>query len=205
MRLKINSQWLRLALLACTFFALSAQAQTPPIVVDNAFTERAIGLDLDVFEDKSAQHTLADVRSPALAQQFTAYTKASPSFGFTNSAYWLRFGVQDQRSPIKQLQAGDLLLTLNFGLIDKLDLWCFDAAGKQQLHQRAGDHVPPKDWPLATVEPTFVLPPSVAGCWLRVQSGSSLQMPLLLRTRAVYNSTHLSSSIFQALYYGALR
>ena len=204
MRLKINSQWLRLAMLVCIFYAVGAQAQTPPIVVDKAFAERAIGLDLDVFEDKSAQRTLADIRSPALAQQFTAHTKASPSFGFTNSAYWLRFAVQDQRSPIEQLQAGDLLLTLNFGLIDKLDLWCFDTAGKQQLHQRAGDHVPPKDWPLATVEPTFVLPPSVASCWMRVQSGSSLQMPLLLRTRAVYNSTHLNSSIFQALYYGAL-
>ena len=181
-----------------------AHAKTPPIEVNDAFSERSIGLDLDFLEDKTTQLTLDDVRSAELEKQFLRSTKASASFGFTRSAYWLRFGLHDARSVSQQLQSGPLLLTLGFGLIDYLDLWCADTTGKQVLHQRAGDHVPLNEWPLVAVEPTFKLAPTASTCWLRVQSGSSLQLPLTLRTRDVFTSVQLTTSVFQAMYYGAL-
>ena len=184
--------------------ALQYRTETPPILVNDAFTERAIGLDLDVFEDKSAQLGLEDVRQPGIAKKFYLSSKSSPSFGFTASAYWLRFGLNDARSSSQQLQAGNVLLTMGFGQIDSLDLWCFSAAGQQVLHQRAGDHVPPEQWPVKSVEPTFKLPPSANQCWLRVQSGSSLQLPLTLRTREAFHEVSFKTGVFQALYYGAL-
>ena len=180
------------------------RSATPPVMVDDAFRERVIGLDVDILEDPSTTLSIDDVRSDSYANRFFASVKSSTSFGFTRSAYWLRFALQDARSARMQAQSGDLLLTLGFGQLDWLDLWCFDAAGNRVLHQRAGDHVPPEQWPIASVEPTFQLPPAARSCWMRVQSGSSLQLPMTLRTQETFAANRLNTSVFQALYFGAL-
>ena len=123
MRLEIFLSVLRpLMLVGALVAAVSAQAQanpqhrptTPAIVVDDAFSTRAIGLDVDIYEDTSTQLSISDVRSAEYAQKFYASTKASTSFGFTSSAYWLRFALRDARSSSQQVQAGALLLTLGF-------------------------------------------------------------------------------------------
>lgn len=183
---------------------LQHRADTPPINVDASFVERAIGFDLDVYQDKTAQLDWEGVKSSEVAAQFYKSNKASPSFGFTKSVYWLRFGLNDTRSTSQQLQAGPMYLTLGFAQIDFLDLWCVDHSGQQVLHQRAGDHIPNEVWPVQSVEPTFKLPPSAHSCWLRVQSSSSLQLPLTLRTHEAFNAMRLNTGVFQALYYGAL-
>ena len=183
---------------------LENRSETPPMVVDDAFAERVMGWDIDIYEDKTGQFSLDDVRSADVAKQFYRSTKASASFGFTSSAYWLRFSLNDARSASQQVQSGALLMTVGFAQIDNLDLWCMDASGKQVLHQRAGDHVPPQDWPLSAIDPTFKLPPAAGSCWLRAQSSSSLQLPLTLRTQEAFTSMRLATGIFQALYYGAL-
>ena len=87
-----------LSVLACCHFSVFA-ATPAAIVIDDHFTERAIGLDLVILEDPTAQLTLDDVRSVEYAKQFTPSTKQNPSFGYTKSAYWARFTLEDTRSP----------------------------------------------------------------------------------------------------------
>jgi signal transduction histidine kinase len=180
------------------------RAESIPVVVDDAFVERIMGLSVDILEDPTTRLGIDEVRSESYANKFVASQKSSTSFGFTSSAYWLRFALHDQRSPEMQASSGNLLLTLGFGQLDFLDLWCFDANTNPVLHQRSGDHVPQKYWPKESVEPTFQIPPVAQKCWLRVQSGSSLQLPMSLRTQEAFTSARLTTSIFQALYFGAL-
>ena len=180
------------------------RSETPPIAIDDAFRERAIGLDLDLLEDKTGALTFADVVSPEHAARFLPSTKASPNFGYTHSSWWARFSLEDRRNPADHAAGDALALTLAYAITDLAELWCADAAGAEVLHARAGDHVLLAEWPSAYREPTFLLPPGVSMCFLRVESEASVQLPLTLRTREAFAAHRLSDATLQSLYFGGL-
>ena len=72
-----------------------------------AHAQHDMGLNLAIFEDKTAQLDFDQVRTAEVATQFTPSTKASPSFGYTPSAYWARFTLNDLR-PAHATGAHDL-------------------------------------------------------------------------------------------------
>ena len=72
-------------LVALLFFSITVAAQTTPIEVSDAFSQRKIGLDLVLLEDPSTQLTLEQVRQPDLAARFTPSSSNSPSFGHLSS------------------------------------------------------------------------------------------------------------------------
>ena len=174
---------------------VTAGATPPPILIDPQFTERAIGLDLAIFEDKTAQRTLQEVQTSEYAAQFTPSTKKSPSFGYTQSAYWARFELKTNIP---------LVLTLAYGQTDLAELWCANADGAMVVQQRAGDHVLLAEWPSTYRNPAFDIPAAARTCWLRVQSSASLQIPLTLSTPAAFADQRVRDSTIQALYFGAL-
>ena len=169
-----------------------------------AHAQHNLGLNLAIFEDTTAQLDFDQVRTAEVATQFTASTKASPSFGYTPSAYWARFTLNDLR-PAHAAGAHDALyLTLAYAQTDFAALWCADATGNTVLQQRAGDHVPRAEWPSTQREPTFKITPAADTCWLRVQSSASLQLPLTLYSEESFVNMRLTDTALQALYFGAL-
>ena len=195
---------LLLLLLAAGVMHAQTRPATQAIAIDTAFTEAAIGLHLDVYEDKSGALRIADVQQAAQAAQFKASTKLNPSYGYSLSAFWVRFTLKDQRSVWEQNAAGSLYLTLAHAPTDFAELWCTNAAGAQVSQQRAGDHVSVREWPNTFRDPTFNIPSNANTCWLRLQSGGSIQIPLTLRTREAFTTYRLHDATFQSLYFGAL-
>jgi adenylate cyclase len=63
------------------------------IVIDNDLHKRLIGKYMDVLEDKKRQWTIDDVVSEGVSDLFIPVTVDAPAFGFTLSAYWVRFTV----------------------------------------------------------------------------------------------------------------
>jgi signal transduction histidine kinase len=182
----------------------NAFAMEPPIVVDDQFTERAIGLDLSILEDPTTQLTLEDVRSNEYSSQFRLSNNQTPSYGYTKSVYWSQFSINDQRSHDFSVKNNHLYLVLAFAVTDNAELWCNNASGKQTLSQRAGDHVPRSEWPTTYREPIFKLPSGSQLCWLRVQSSALLHLPLTLYSQEAYFNLRLRDNTLQALYFGAL-
>ena len=169
-----------------------------------AHAQHNLGLNLAIFEDKTAQLDFDQVRTVEVAAQFAPSTKASPSFGYTKSAYWARFTLNDLR-PAHAAGAHDALyLTLAYAQTDFAALWCTDATGNTVLQQRAGDHVPRAEWPSTHREPSFKITPAADTCWLRVQSSASLQLPLTLYSEEAFFDMRLKDNALQALYFGAL-
>ena len=72
-----------------------------------AHAQHNLGLNLAIFEDTTAQLDFDQVRTAEVAAQFSPSTKASPSFGYTPSAYWARFTLNDLR-PAHATGAHDL-------------------------------------------------------------------------------------------------
>jgi two-component system, NtrC family, sensor kinase len=189
------------------FWSLPAQAQNispDPIEITSEFTERVIGLDLEVYEDKSSELSIEDIISPKYASRFNPSLYANASYGYTNSTWWLRFRLSDTRPTMDQIKAGPLQLTLAYALTDLAEMWCKNAEGLTILHQRSGDHVPLHLWPSTFREPTFEISSSVQSCWMRVQASASLQIPLTLRTSNQFHAHRLQETVLQCLYFGAL-
>lgn len=178
--------------------------EAPAIVVNDDFRERSIGLDLDLMEDSAGALTIADIRSPANASRFRPSAKAAPNFGYTKSAVWARFAIDDLRSPSNPASHDALALTLAYALTDTVELWCTDRGGAEVVHGRAGDHVRRAEWPSTHRDPTFLLPPSARNCHVRVDSRDATQFPLTLRTREAFASYRLTDAVTQCLYFGAV-
>jgi|GEM_PF-1656507 len=55
-----------------------------------------LGLHLEILEDKEKEWTIDDVISPEISAKFEPSQEETPGFGFTDSAYWVRFQVRNE-------------------------------------------------------------------------------------------------------------
>ncbi|MGK0247936.1 MAG: signal transduction histidine kinase/CheY-like chemotaxis protein [Oleispira sp.] len=93
----------------------NVHAQNSLILTDNQ-ESYPLGMFLEILEDKDKQWTIDDITSPRLANSFIPNFKKIPHFGFTDSAYWVRFSLINQSKRIKDWR---LILGLtNFNFVD---------------------------------------------------------------------------------------
>ena len=74
-----------LAFMANTIFAID------PVILTGDKTEYPIGLYVEILEDKTGKQTLDDVRKKEVEALWVKSDKEVPSFGYTKSAFWVRF------------------------------------------------------------------------------------------------------------------
>ena len=61
------------------------------VMVTDSKGEYPLGLYLEILEDKEKKWSIQDVTSPEFAGEFVRNKLEIPNFGYTNSAYWVRF------------------------------------------------------------------------------------------------------------------
>lgn len=75
--------------------AVVAQSQGKIVLLDTQH-QYPIGLHIEILEDKEKQWAIEDVTSPPIATEFVPSQEEVPGFGFTDSAYWIRFQVTNE-------------------------------------------------------------------------------------------------------------
>lgn len=75
--------FLSVIILVASTYAVAA----PPVVLEDDQAGYALGLHLDLLEDKAGQWTLADVMSAELADKFVVSTQEVPYFRNSKSVY----------------------------------------------------------------------------------------------------------------------
>jgi signal transduction histidine kinase len=80
----------------CLWGATAVAQSQNPLILTNDQEQHPLGPHLEILEDKEGAWTIEDVTSPAIANQFVTSQEAAPGFGFTDSAYWVRFHVQNE-------------------------------------------------------------------------------------------------------------
>jgi diguanylate cyclase (GGDEF)-like protein len=131
----------RLLLLLCALGAgllpglAHADVPAPALLVDDL--ERVkLQPYLELLEDPAGTLTFEDIRDPAKVEGFASLGQESPNFGFTDSAWWVRFSLQNPAG-----KPADVIIRQDYPLIDRLDFWSQDAQGHwQQL--ATGDRQP---------------------------------------------------------------
>ncbi|MGH8809617.1 MAG: 7TM diverse intracellular signaling domain-containing protein, partial [Noviherbaspirillum sp.] len=155
-----------------------------------------------VLEDPEQQWTIADVTGAELAGQFIPRRSnaESANFGLTRSAMWLRITLTNESGTNLER-----LLEISHPHLHHVDWYAPSASGYQQVAtggahpfaQRAIEHrhfVFPVHLP-AVSETTF---------YLRVASGTGLDVPAKLWTPQIFNERSIQEYMGQALYFGML-
>lgn len=179
-------------------------AQTSAMVVD-VLDQARINLSphADILEDPSGRLTFDDVRQPSQQDRFAAHAfgEAPLHFGLTASAIWVRLQLHAGSSEPQQR-----LLHVGFPLLDDVTLYEYTPMGGV-VQVATGDTRPYAQRPVAHrhfVFPLQLQPGSDRTLYLRVASGGTVSIPLMLwHPDAFWQNDQVSLGI-SALYFGLL-
>ena len=152
------------------------------------------------LEDRQANLSIGEVAG--MREQFQRYTGTQPNFGYSRSAYWLAFEVERQ--------AGDSeawYLQVKYPPLDRLELFWRPRADAPFEHLVHGDHLP---FHVREIhEPDYYFPLTVAPgerqtFYLRVQSESSMTVPLAIYSAHSLDEQRGTDHLVLGLFFGTL-
>lgn len=161
-----------------------------------------LGLHLDLLEDPTGQLTIEDVTSPPNNALFTASTESVPVYGYTNSAIWVRFTLDNESR-----QTIEYLLEMGFPNTQYIDVYSPlpDGGGFAVRHSGALVPVSSRD----VVYPDYIFNVNVPlhnqqTYYLRIKSEASMTISLTLWTKNAFINQSGQQLIFHWLIIGGL-
>ena len=156
---------------------------------------KVIGKQIYYYEDKSAQLSFDEISDASFAENFIHSTNESPSFGFTNSVYWVKFDLRNHTVNTKEYW-----LTCGYPLINYIDLYLpngeiIKAGSKLEFAQRDIQY---RD----NVFRLLVEGDTVYTYYMRFETQSSMQFPLVLQTPLSFTEKINTELLAWGLYFG---
>ena len=163
----------------------------------NDQTEYNVGKHLDYFVDESNQLTIEEITTRF--DQFQPVHTNIPNFQFTDKAHWFRVKFQNNS------QLSEWLLEFEYSLLDYVDMYIY-SNGETRI-VKLGDTFPFAEREFS--HRNFVVPLTLntnqtIEMVFRVQTESSLQLPLYLWEKDAFNAKEYHSQYFYGIYYGVL-
>lgn len=172
-----------------------------PLKLEETKEYYPVGLHLEIFEDKTANLTIDDVRKPELDNQWFINKKESPSFGYSKSVYWVRFEIENNL-PFEK----EWLLEVGYPLIDFVDCYIFDTNGNFVLKQ-TGDRLPFKEREVSYRNFIFNFKTTTnqkKRIYLSFKGDSSMQFPMTIWSNKQFIEKVNTETISLGLYYGIM-
>jgi signal transduction histidine kinase len=173
-----------------------------PVVLNENQDAYPLGAYLELLEDPSGELTIEEVSSPEYDSQFTPSQAEVPNLGFTKSAYWVRFNLENETG-----QADDWLLEVGFANLHYVDLYTPMPDGVGFEVRQTGYLRPVSTRDLLYPHIVFDLDipsQSQKTIYLRFQNGASMTLLLTLRTREAFWVHSQRQQIFNWLLFGIL-
>lgn len=161
-----------------------------------------LGLRLGLLDDPTGKLTIDKVTSPANSRLFTPSTKSTPVYGYTDSAIWVRFTLDNQSR-----QTTEYLLEMSFPNTQYIDLYSPLPAGEGFEVKHTGALLPPSSRDV--ISPDFVFNVNVPlhntqTYYLRIKSEASMTIPLTLWTNNTFFVQSTKQIILHWLILGGL-
>jgi signal transduction histidine kinase len=184
-----------LILVLCALFT-SQPAYTAPVVQMSSQNEPAIVHGaLDVLEDPSGQMKIDDI---AKSEMFQPAESGVPNYGFTESVYWFRFS-------LRNMTADDsAIIEIGYPVLDYVSLFHRSSEGSF-LELESGDLLPFKQRAKNHRTITFSMklaPGETSQYFLRIETSSSLQVPVRVYTELAFAEMTRSENTFFGAFYG---
>lgn len=170
-----------------------------PLTLDASMSAVPLSPNITFHHDELASDGVSQAFMRAQEAQFAPLPNGNPSLGFQEGAYWFHITVVNRNADEPRW-----VLVQEYALSDNLDLYLRYPDGHVE-HQSSGDHVPFGTRYIRYRHPNFRIelplgqPVEVL---LRVQSQSSMQVPLVLYTQGAFAEVLRDSQFSTGLYYG---
>lgn len=203
-RLRTIAAWL-MAWLSFVALASHAWSATPvttaPVILplDERIDGAMVGEYLRYLEDPSGTLTLEQLLT--MPERFVQSTRPAPNFSFTSSAYWFHLRVANQHTVQR-----DWLLEAPYPLIDHYMFYVLEN-GRPVDTAEAGRAFAFKQRAIKNrnvIYPLNLEPGHIADVYIRVQTSSSLQLPLRVWTPPTFLAKDHEEQAIQGIYYGIL-
>jgi len=179
-----------------------AQRGQPLVTLTDAQGEYPLGLHLEILEDPSGELTIEDVTSPEYKAQFSPSQEKVPNFGYTDSAYWVRFRLHNDSD------LTDWRLELGFANLQRLEFYSPLTSGQSGFAvKRTGTLYPfnTRDEAYHHFVFKLQLPPQTEETYyLRVQNEASMTLPLTLWSLDAFAQESRSVLFLDGIFYGIL-
>ncbi|MDQ3617329.1 MAG: sensor domain-containing diguanylate cyclase [Pseudomonadota bacterium] len=172
-----------------------------PLVLDAASSQVTLAPHVGYYHDTEASTDIDVAVQLARQGEFAPLPAGSTTFGFQPGAFWFHARIVN-RHPIENRW----LLVQQYPLSDRIDVYLRHADGRI-AHQAGGDHLPFASRSVTYRHPNFWL--TLPGdqpveLFVRVQSQSSMQVPLVLFTPTAFAESERDTQFVIGLYYGIL-
>ncbi len=193
---------LRIFAFFCFLAAPTALLAMPvPVIFTPEQGSYSLARHLELLEDPAKNLTITDIVSRQNEARFAPPTTTIPSFGFTTSAVWARFTVQNSLP-----HAAEYFLEVEYPLLDHIDLYTPTGTGAFTA-TKAGDYLPFKQRAIQyknNIFPVRLTPGEQETLYLRCETTSSLNLPLrLLSPACLVEEVSLEQTLL-GIYYGIL-
>lgn len=161
-------------------------------------TEHAAGR-MGHLIDESGELTFDEVRGMAFSPLPNA--DKVPGFGFDRRAYWFRVQLKNES------KESEWRMEIPYAPLDRIDLYVVSDSGVVKLHKTNGDIFPisKRDLPYRHPIFTFTIDPGQSNVlFLRVQTISSVQVPLVFWTPQTFQTASHHTQLINGLFYGAM-
>jgi len=174
------------------------QLQLPLQEIDKT-GELKLDASIQYLEDSQSQLTFADIaKSNANWHHNENHTF---NHGYNNSTWWLKVRIQNLADT-----AADQLFEVGYAVLDYVDIYVTEN-GRLLQKFAMGDKLPHYQRPIDHrffVIPITWQPQQTLDIYVKVRSGSSIQVPLTLWNYARFYSADTTSTILQGIYYGGM-
>jgi signal transduction histidine kinase/PAS domain-containing protein len=180
----------------------SHPATSETLILTDEQGKYPLGLYMELLEDPSGKLTIEDISSPAFNSRFIPSHVATPNFGFTESAYWMRLHLQNQT-----LHSDHWMLEINYPQMQFVDLYSLLPSGEGFTVKQSGVLRPPKTRDVRHPHIIFslVIPTqSQQTIYMRFQNGASMTLPLTLWEQKTFINNAILEQALMLLFYGVL-
>ena len=156
---------------------------------------------LRILHESGERLSLAQAQARYAAGEFRENDRVAGNYGFRPEGMWFHLRL---RNP--GLSDPNWLLVIEYPLIDHLSAYVIDARGGVS-EQRGGDRVAFDERAVDMREPSFALdlpPGETIEVFLRAESQSSMQVPLVVEPAAQYLADRIPGNQALGMYYGVL-
>lgn len=180
------------------FLSLTSLLYSAPVIIEESITKTAIGKNVEFFEDVKKQYSIDTIQDVSL--EWIKSKTETMNFGFTKSAYWIRFSVQNN-----SVEPINWYLEIGYPMIDYIDLFISEGEGGRRLKQ-TGDRYPYNSRDINDRNFVFELKssPGTQTYYIRFETASSLNFPIVMWSpKSFLNNIYELAPIFW-LYYGLM-
>jgi len=168
--------------------------------LDQPDTIYPLGLHLEYLEDPGGVLSIKDVASGQSPHQFQKSSEKNLNFGFSSSAYWLRFKLKFDQNALNT----DWIIAQEYPSIDSITLYVPDGKG-DYIVKLTGRSFPFSHRENKHRMLNFILPLNTGNeitCYLRYSSESSMVIPLQLYSHPTFINMDHEYQIGLGIYYG---